>query len=138
MHTLSQIGVVSGNVDVFAGRALPHYDDTSEPVANRVWSYFHSNCSGCHRPGASGYGGRSNMPDVRFDFTATSMPTHPLAQNLCGVTAGSEDLGALEPTTRATGQLAGDWRQPLRGWVRAVPADGSAPQRARKLGGHAG
>lgn len=108
VHTLSQIGVVSGNVDVFAGRALPHYDDTSEPVANRVWSYFHSNCSGCHRPGASGYGGRSNMPDVRFDFTASTMPTHPLAQNLCGVTAGSEDLGLSNPLLVQPG-VAGDW-----------------------------
>ncbi len=56
-------------------------DDNSATLEQRARSYLHSNCSGCHRPGAA-----SDFMDLRFST--------PLANtNTCGIAASIDDLG---------------------------------------------
>ncbi len=58
--------------------------DSSASLDERVRSYLHSNCSGCHRPGGSGA-----IMDLRFG-------TALINTNACDVNP-REDLGLLDP-----------------------------------------
>ncbi len=109
MFTLQQIGVFAPTDSVDLEPALPSYDDAVTPLVDRVWSYFHSNCANCHQPGASGYEGRSAMPDLRYDAEADRSGIHPLEAALCNVEATAEDLGLGAGALLVTPGLPGDW-----------------------------
>ncbi len=110
LATLSAIGMLEGDVDTVTGPLLPAYGDTTVSAADRAWSYMHANCSGCHQPGASGFEGRSNMPDLRFDYEAdTSVGTHPLSTLLCGIEPGAGDLGLGGGAELVEAGNPGDW-----------------------------
>lgn len=108
LDTLAAVGMID-DPSSFGDRAFPNYDDTSIPVADRVWSYLHSNCSNCHRVGGSGMGGRSAMPSVSYDLFADRSGDHPLEAALCGVVAGSGDLGLGTGAQLVEPGLPGDW-----------------------------
>ncbi len=143
LATLSAVGMLEGDVASFNDQVLPAYDDTSASVADRAWSYMHANCSGCHQPGASGFEGRSNMPDMRFDLTAdTSSGVHPLAERLCDLEPGAGDLDLGGGAQLVAPGNPGDWgdlgaggsilylrmaaRPALEGTDGAMPQIGSA------------
>ncbi len=109
LHTLASIGVVDGDLESFVGRAFPRYDDETKPVGDRAWSYLHSNCSSCHQPGAAGFGGRSSVPDLRFDLFADRNDGHPLDARLCGQVAGAGDLGIGEGALLVEPGVPGNW-----------------------------
>ncbi|MDH4049825.1 MAG: PQQ-dependent sugar dehydrogenase [Gammaproteobacteria bacterium] len=72
--------------------ALADINDSTAPLADRVRSYLHTNCSGCHRPlGPT----RSDM-DLRYD-------TPWSATNTCDVVPESGDLGITDPRIIAPG-----------------------------------
>ena len=101
---------LKGDIERFGDRAFPTYDDESVPVADRVWSYLHSNCSSCHyRVGGRGALGRSQMPDVRFDLFAEDAQTHPLSERLCGVESTADDIGLGEGAPIISPGNPGDW-----------------------------
>lgn len=56
-------------------------DDDTASVEQRVRSYLHSNCSGCHRPG-----GAFSVIDLRYNASFNEM-------NLCNVAPTAGDLG---------------------------------------------
>lgn len=64
LQTLESVGILSGPLsqEPAALPALPDPVASGNSVESRARSYLHSNCSMCHRPGASGGGGL----DVRF------------------------------------------------------------------------
>lgn len=110
LATLHAIGMVESEITPFGEQLLPAYDDTSASAADRAWSYMHSNCAGCHQPGASGFEGRSNMPDLRFDLEAdTTVGTHPLVERLCGLSPGAGDLGLGKSAQLVQAGVPGDW-----------------------------
>jgi uncharacterized repeat protein (TIGR03806 family) len=109
MFTLSAIGVFSEAEALDFTQALPFYDDAAAPLVDRVWSYLHSNCANCHQPGASGYGGRSAMPDLRYDAGADRSGAHPLEAALCNVEANAGDLGLGEEALLVNPGVPGDW-----------------------------
>ncbi len=90
IFTLRAIGVLSSDITSLGSNdAIPRYDDVTASADARAHSYLHSNCSSCHRPQASGFGGRSNMPDVRYRLAGGNN----LAALLCGRAATAEQLG---------------------------------------------
>ena len=109
LFTLSEIGAFSRAQTIDLSQALPFYDDASAPLVDRVWSYLHSNCANCHQPGASGYGGRSAMPDLRYEAAADRSGVHPLEAALCNVEATSEDLGLGQGALLVNPGVTGDW-----------------------------
>jgi uncharacterized repeat protein (TIGR03806 family) len=109
LFTLQETGMISGDLAPFSTRALPQYDDTTASVDGRAGAYLHANCSGCHRPGASGMLGRSHMPDMRYQSGGQT-----LAQRLCGLTPGAGDLGTGSALLVNPGN-PGDWANPTAG-----------------------
>lgn len=107
--TLSEIGLFSQPQTIDLSRALPLYDDSSAPLPDRVWSYLHTNCANCHQPGASGYGGRSAVPDLRYETAADRDGAHPLEAALCEVEASSENLGLGEGALLVNPGRPGNW-----------------------------
>lgn len=109
LHTLASIGVLDGDLESFVGRAFPRYDDETKPIGARAWSYLHANCSSCHQPGAPGFGGRSSVPDLRYDLFAARSDGGPLAERLCGQVAGAGDLGLGEGALLVEPGAPGNW-----------------------------
>jgi uncharacterized repeat protein (TIGR03806 family) len=68
-------------------------DDSSASVADRARSYLHSNCSGCHRPGA---GSGAATIDLRFETALANTRT-------CNVAPQAGALGLVEPKILAPG-----------------------------------
>jgi uncharacterized repeat protein (TIGR03806 family) len=106
LHTLETIGVLTSDLSgVLARNALPKYSDTAAPLSARTHAYLHSNCASCHQPGASGFGGRSNMPDLRYNvFGAVE-----LRNLLCGRAATADHLGLGNGALLVTPGNAGSW-----------------------------
>ena len=101
--------MLEADVDNFFGRAFPAYEDTNVDVADRTWAYLHSNCSGCHRPGAPGNQRRSATPDLRYDLFAETSSAHPLEARLCNIEAGAGDLRLGPGAQIVVPGLPGDW-----------------------------
>lgn len=104
VHTLDTVGYFDDDVTAFGTSSLAAADETLRSIDERAWSYLHSNCAGCHQPGAPGFGGRSNLPDLRFPFDGTD-----LADRLCGVTASADDLGLGDGALLVTPGNPGRW-----------------------------
>lgn len=78
---LSDTGFLSRSLDGATEPRLFAIDDTSATSQQRARSYLHSNCSGCHRPGAAA------------DFIDLRESTDFSAMNLCNVEPNAGDLG---------------------------------------------
>ncbi|HEY5760577.1 MAG TPA: PQQ-dependent sugar dehydrogenase [Steroidobacter sp.] len=83
LTTLNHIGLLTPAItDASAQPALPDPAGTTGTLTERARAYLHTNCSQCHRPGATA---PSNL-----DFRYT---TNLIATNACNVAPGSGDLG---------------------------------------------
>ena len=78
---LSAAGYFSDLVSGAEESRLYSLDDESATLEQRARSYLHSNCSGCHRPGAA-----SDFMDLRY---SASLPD----TNTCNVNATLGDMG---------------------------------------------
>jgi glucose/arabinose dehydrogenase len=106
IHTLSAIGILESPVDSYReSMRLASYDEeTSEE--RLAQAYLHSNCGGCHREGAPGFGGRSTMPDIVYRPGASNSS---LTQLFCGVGWGTEHLGLGEDAQLVQPGVPGTW-----------------------------
>ncbi len=109
VHTLQEVGILQGDLQAFGEASFAAYDDQNRSVGDRAWSYLHSNCAGCHQPGARGFGGRSSMPDIRYDLLADTSGQHPLAALLCDVPARADTLGLGPNALLISPGQPGDW-----------------------------
>lgn len=78
---LSDTGYLSRPLNANDEPRLYAIDDNTATLEQRARSYLHSNCSGCHRPGAA-----SDFIDLRESTTLSQM-------NICNVEPGAGDLG---------------------------------------------
>lgn len=95
LDTWQHIGMFSaGLTSDQRNRSIPAPDDTASPIDQRARSYLHSNCSGCHQPGAF-----PTHMDLRYDT--------PLAQTgICNVNPVAGDLGIVGAKIVAPGSAA--------------------------------
>lgn len=127
IFTLHSIGVLSSDIATLLTRdAIPKYDDTTASADARAHSYLHSNCSSCHRPQAVGFGGRSNMPDVRYRLGQSNS----LATLLCDRAATAEHLGLGDGALLVEPATPGTWSDLASGgsvlYLRMAARDGVA------------
>jgi hypothetical protein len=107
--TLHRLEMIAGDLAPFQGLAFPEYDDPDASLHDRAWAYLHANCAGCHRPGALGAQGRSNLVDLRFDLFSEGAQAQPLRERLCGLAAGAGDLGLGAGAAILQPGNPGDW-----------------------------
>jgi uncharacterized repeat protein (TIGR03806 family) len=91
--TFSALGMLSGNtasLDPF-----PDLDDSNTSLHRRAQSYFHVNCSNCHRPGGTGQGAFTALFDVPF-----------ASKNMCNVEPSISSLGIPNALLIAPGEHA--------------------------------
>ena len=81
LEFLSAVGYLSENIDHENQPRLYSINDTSATLTQRARSYLHSNCSGCHRPGAA-----ADFIDLRYNTALADT-------NTCGMDAELGDLG---------------------------------------------
>jgi mono/diheme cytochrome c family protein len=106
IYALSAVGILDGSIDSYReSMRLAAYDEEASP-ARLASAYLHSNCGGCHRPGAPGFGGRSNMPDVVYRPGGNN-PS--LSQRFCGVHWGTENFGLGDDALLVQPGFPGSW-----------------------------
>lgn len=91
LDLFSDIGLLTAPVDSSTAPRLYAINDTNATLEQRARSYLHSNCSGCHRPGAQG-----DFIDLRFD-------TDFAQANLCDAIPQNGNLGVANARIIAPG-----------------------------------
>lgn len=87
LDMLSRLGYLDSNsdaIETFKTQKLYAIDDSNATLEQRARSYLHSNCMGCHRPGAPGGG-------VTLLYNAS------LLQMGCNVDANDNGIGVSNP-----------------------------------------
>lgn len=94
LELFSDIGLLTTPVDPETAPKLASLDDETATVEARARSYLHSNCAGCHQPGAQG-----GFMDLRYSTALNAMQA-------CDVAPAQGDLGIADALIIAPGDPA--------------------------------